>query len=157
MLPTLFKQPSQSNETSESDSWYVRTGIQETYDTVLKESDEWEEIVRARPKGRFSSLSSVLSRKKSAVFVVEHAVSPRLYRISDEEHGEISFELIEVEDGGTSVKSTYGPRARALVQNFKAKMPIKIPSSTGQKVCPSCGKEMLPEFSSCPYCGTKLK
>ncbi|MCJ7632296.1 zinc ribbon domain-containing protein [Candidatus Bathyarchaeota archaeon] len=147
---------SASPEVSESDSWYVSTGIQETYDHIVKESDAWEEIAQTRKsKSRFS----FLSRSKSPLFVVDQASPPRLYRVKDNELGSISFELTPVEEGGTSVKTMYDTRARVMLQNFKAKMPIKIPasSSTGPKLCPSCGKQMMPEFTTCPYCGTKLK
>ena len=157
MLPSLFRgQSSGPQQTSESDSWYVNIGIQETYDAIVKESDEWEKM--AESKKSKSRLPSFLSRKKSAFFVVDQAVPPRLYRIKDVEHGDLSFELTEVEEGGTTVKSTYDSRARVLIQNFKAKLPITIPgASAAPKTCPSCGKQMMPEFTTCPYCGAKLK
>jgi len=153
MMPSLFGQRNEPKPTIESDAWFVSTGIKETYEIILKESDEWEKQAEQRPKGRFS----FLSRNKPALFVVDQAVPPRLYRVKDKELGEISFELTEVEDGGTAVKSTYDSKARDLIQNFKAKSPIKIPSGSSPKICPSCTKPMMPEFNTCPYCGTKLK
>jgi len=153
MLPMLFRQPSQPQETSDSDSWYVTYGIQDAYDAVVKETDEWRERA-ALKKSR--SMFSLFSRKKRASFIIDQAVPPRLYRVKDEEVGNISFELMEVEGGGTSIKSTYDSRGRALIQNFKAKMPVRIPAS-GPKNCPTCGKEMMPDFKACPYCGTKIR
>ncbi|MFH0897805.1 MAG: zinc ribbon domain-containing protein [Candidatus Bathyarchaeota archaeon] len=153
MLPTLFRQPQGSQGGSESDSWYVITSIQETYDAIVKETDQWRNQATAK-KSR--GIPSFLSRKKEEPFSIDQEASPRLYRVKDRERGDISFELTEVEGGGTSIKSTYDSRARVLIQNFKAKLPAKIPS-TGPKVCPSCGKEVMPEFKTCPYCGTKLK
>lgn len=155
MLPTLFRQPSQAaQEASESDFWYVGDGTKEAYDTIVKEVDGWRENAEEkRSKGMFSSLR----RKKQTSFGVDQAIPPRLYRVKDPERGEISFELTEVDEGGTSIKSTYDSRARVLIQNFKAKMPVKIPASTAPKVCPSCGKTMMPEFKTCPFCGTKLR
>lgn len=152
MIPSLFRQPSTSQETTESDAWYVSSSIQETYDSIVKEADEWREKAVSRKKSFFSSFS----RKRGMPFVVDQSVPPRLYRVKDNNKGEISFELTDVEDGGTSIKSTYNSRARVLIQNFKAKMPARIPTS-GPKTCPSCGKEMMPEFTTCPFCGTKLK
>lgn len=90
------------------------------------------------------------------IFVADQTAPPRLYKVRDDEIGEISFELTEVADGGISIKSTYGSKARALIQNLRVKMPAKI-SSSGPKVCPSCGKETMPEFKACPYCGIKLR
>lgn len=136
---------------SETDYWYITSPIQEAYDHIVKESDGWRERARFRKKGRFS----FLSRKKSEPFVVDQADPPRLYRLRDNEIGELSFELSEVEDGGTSIKSTYGSRGRALVQNLRSKMPVKVPAYALRK-CPTCGKEMLPDFKACPFCGTKL-
>lgn len=152
MLPTLFRQPSKPQETDESDSWYVAIAVQEAYDAVVKEVDAWRERAETRKKGMFSFLSF----RKPKYFVVDQASPPRLYRIKDEQAGSVSFELTEVADGGTSIKSTYDSKARALIQNFKAKMPVKIPAS-GPKVCPTCGKEMMPDFKVCPFCGTKVK
>jgi hypothetical protein len=98
---------------------------------------------------------SRLSRKKPRPFVVDQASPPRLYRLRDDEIGELSFELSEVDEGGTSVKASYGSRGRALIQNLRAKMPVRVPSYALRK-CPTCGKEMMPDFETCPFCGTKL-
>lgn len=155
MLPTLFRQQGQPAQENGSDSWYVRTEIQETYDNVVKESSVWKSEVESK-KSR--GISSILLGKKQAKFTIEQDVSPRLYRIRDGNYGEISFEFTTIEDGGTSVKATYDSKARTLIQNLKAKTPIKIPSNiSSPKTCPSCGKQMMPEFITCPYCGTKLK
>lgn len=134
-IPMLFnRQPGQSSSNSEADAWFVESGIQETYDAIVKESDGWQDEAESKPS-RFS----LLPRRKG-LFVVNKAVPPRLYRVKDEGRGEISFELTEVENGGTSVKATYDPRARVLIQNFKAKMPIKIPGSPlNPKTCPPVG------------------
>ena len=152
MLPTLFRGQS-TPETKESDSWYVSYGIQEAYNAITEEVDVWRERAEIRrSKNRFS----FLSLKKSAFFVVDEAVPPKLYRVNDEQSGNISFEFTEVEGGGTSVKSMYDSKSRALVQGLKAKMPTKIPAS-GPKVCPSCGREIMPDFKVCPFCGTRIR
>jgi len=152
MLPTLFRGQQQApRETSESDSWYVTYGLQETYDTVVKEVDAWRERAENRKKGIFSFLS-----KRPIYFDVDQANPPRLYRVKDSQAGSVSFELTEVEGGGTSIKSTFDSRARALIQDLKAKMPVTIPSS-GPKVCPTCGKELMPDFKVCPFCGAKAR
>lgn len=154
MIPFLFgrggSQPPQI--ASEYDTWYVTQGIQDTYDAIVRETDDWRTKALTRKKPMFS----FLSRKKPMVFFANQSTPPRLYRLKDDQAGEISFELTEVEGGGTAVKTTYEPRARVYIQNFKAKLPTRIPSS-GPKVCPTCGKEMLPDFKVCPFCGTKIK
>lgn len=90
------------------------------------------------------------------VFVVDKAEPPRLYRVKDGDLGGISFEFADIQDGGTSVRSSYNYMAKALIQDLKAKMPIKVLTAS-LKICPSCGKEMMSGFNLCPYCGTKLK
>lgn len=120
---------------------------------IVREVDDWRNRATSR---RSKGIFSFLSGKKREIFRVEKANAPRLYRVKDEEIGEISFELTEVEDGGTAVKSTYDYKARALIQDLKAKTPVRVPSSA-PKTCPSCSREMLPDFRNCPYCGTKLR
>lgn len=154
MLPTLFRGQSPKG-TNETDSWFVSTSIQDAYDAVVRETDEWRnQVVVKKP----SAISSLFPRgvKKQDPFSIDQAVPPRLYRVKDRDRGEISFELTEVEGGGTSIKSVYDSSARVLIQNFKAKLPAMIPF-TAPKVCPSCGKDVMPEFKACPYCGTKLQ
>jgi hypothetical protein len=141
-----------SQQTTESDSWYVTYEIQEAYDAIVNETDDWRD--RAAVKSSKSRLS-FLTRRTLQNFVVDQDVSPRLYRLKDGQVGTVSFELIEVEDGGTVIKATYQGNARSLIQNFKAKMPVKILGSN-VRVCPSCGKDMEPDFKNCPYCGATL-
>ena len=149
----LFRgQGGSSQQTTESDSWYVTYEIQEAYDAIVNETDDWRD--RAAVKSSKSRLS-FLTRRTPQNFIIDHAVSPRLYRLKDDQVGTVSFELIEVEDGGTAIKATYQGNARSLVQNFKAKMPVKILGSN-VRVCPSCGKDMRPDFKTCPYCGATL-
>ncbi|MCW3987847.1 MAG: zinc-ribbon domain-containing protein [Candidatus Bathyarchaeota archaeon] len=149
----LFRgQGGSSQQTTESDSWYVTYEIQEAYDAIVNETDDWRD--RAAVKSSKSRLS-FLTRRTPQNFIIDHAVSPRLYRLKDDQVGTVSFELIEVEDGGTVIKATYQGKAKSLIQNFKAKMPVKILGSN-VRVCPSCGKEMEPDFKTCPYCGATL-
>ncbi len=141
-----------SQQATESDSWYVTYGIHEAYDSIVAETDDWRDrTALKRSKSRFS----FLTRRTPQNFVVDQAVAPRLYRLKDDQAGNMSFELTEVEEGGTTIKATYQGNARSLVQNFKAKMPVKILGST-LRACPSCGKDMRPEFTTCPYCGESL-
>ncbi|RLI35124.1 hypothetical protein DRO66_07755 [Candidatus Bathyarchaeota archaeon] len=141
-----------SQQNTESDSWYVTYGIQEAYDAIVNETDDWRE--RASVKSSKSRLS-FLTRRTPQNFILDQAISPRLYRLKDDQLGTVSFELIEIEDGGTSIKATYQGKARSLIQNFKAKMPIKILGSN-VRVCPSCGKDMQSDFKTCPYCSATL-
>ena len=161
VLLSLFQRGGGQPETprAEFDSWYVNTGIQEAYDAIVKEIDNWRENAITRKKSRFS----FFSRKKPMVFVVTSSVPPRLIRISDEKMGQITFELTDTDGYDTAVKATYDSTARTLIQDFKVTMPIKTalptqaPSQPSPKLCPSCGKEMLSEYKVCPFCETKLK
>lgn len=156
MMPMMFRGGSGSQQEApkeESDSWYLTSDTQESYETIVKETDEWRESATVkRKKSRFS----FLTRRTPEIFVVEDAVPTRLYRIRDDRAGEITFELTEAIDGGTIVKATYNAPARKIIQNFKAELPTKA-LSTAQGSCPSCGKEVKPDFSTCPYCGEKLR
>lgn len=153
MLPMLFRggqgQGQEAQVTAEFDAWTVSYGIQEAYDAIVEEVEDWREKAARRKKSRFS----FLTRRQPQYFEVDQAVPPRLYRLLDDKAGEITFELTEVENGGTSIKSSYESRARAIIQDFKAKLPIKVGA---QKICPVCSKPMQPDFSTCPYCGTQL-
>ena len=156
MMPMMFRGGQsggqQQGSQEESDTWYVNTNPQETYDFIVKETDEWREGATAkRKRGRFS----FLSRTKPMIFTVDDAVPMRLYRIRDDQAGEITFELTESVDGGTLIKTTYNLPARKIIQNLKADLPVRA-LSTSQSSCPSCGKEIQPDFASCPYCGEKL-
>jgi hypothetical protein len=155
MMPMMFRGGSggqQQGAKAETDTWYVTSNAQEAYDTIVKETDEWRESATVkRKKNRFS----FLSRKKPEIFVVDDAVPMRLYRLRDDRAGEITFELTEAADGGTLIKTTFNEPVRKIIQNFKAELPTKA-LSTSQSSCPSCGKEIKPDFTTCPYCGEKL-
>lgn len=153
MLPTLMRGGGSSTpqQTNETDSWFVTYNIQEAYDTVVKEVDAWRQRAENSKKGKFN-----IQIRKPKYFVVEQSNSPRLYRVNDPNGGVVSFELTEFEGGGTAIKATYDSKSRALIQDFKAKMPVTIPAS-GPKNCPTCGKELLPDFKVCPFCGTKVR
>ena len=156
MLPMMMRGQGgggSAQQTTESDSWYVTYGMQEAYDAIVKETDDWRDKMAVK---RGKSRLSFLTRRTPQNFVVDQDVSPRLYRLKDDQAGDLSFELTEVEEGGTTIKATYQGNARSLVQNFKAKMPVKIIGSN-TKVCPSCGKDMRPDFKTCPYCGATLE
>lgn len=155
MLPSMFRPQTQVAGTSESDSWYTTFEVQEAYNTVVSEVDEWRKRAESKRSKGVAAISSFISRKKPVVFAVTNEVPLRLFRVRDEELGEISFEYTATFDGATLVRSTYNYKARALVQDLKVKMPVKVPGSA-PKVCPSCGKDMMPDYKTCPYCGAPL-
>lgn len=158
MLPVMFRQPSAPKEADlETDSWYISGGAQATYDTVVNEVDDWRKKYTPTRK----SILSSLSRRKPKIFDVTNSVPPRLFTVTDEKVGKITFEFADMDGGNTSVKAAYAPSARMLLQNFKAKMPIKValPNQApvaAPRVCPNCGKEMQPDYKICPFCETKL-
>ena len=154
MIPNLLRGSGSRTPrgVTRSDTWRVTSEIQETYDQIVREVDDWQEkALLSRPKSRFS----FLSRNKAPSFIVDEAKSPRLYRVKDQEMGSLSFELVEIVDGGTFVTVTNSSKSRDLIQDLKAKMSIIVPSASSN-TCPSCGKEMMPDFKSCPYCGKQL-
>ena len=149
LAPSLLRTPSRApRDITRSDTWSVTSEIQETYDQIVKEVDDWQaKGLLNPPKSRFS----FLSRNKGSNFIEDEVRPPRLYRLTDQQMGGLSFELAEIVDGGTFVTATYNSKLASLMQDLKAKM---LASSNA---CPSCGKEMMPGFKSCPYCSNKLQ
>ncbi|UCH01765.1 MAG: hypothetical protein JSV20_07975, partial [Candidatus Bathyarchaeota archaeon] len=43
MIPFLFRQPSQPQAMSESDTWFVISGTEATYNVIVEEIDNWRE------------------------------------------------------------------------------------------------------------------
>jgi len=150
------RQPSQA-PTRESDLWFTTQNIDEAYETINKEVDSWRvkaEEEDAKPKSFISRLTR--RGKKGPRFVVKESIAPRLITIRDPVVGTIDFELIEVEEGGATVKASYGSAAKNRIVYFKARSPLKIPRVPIGNNCTSCGKAVLREFILCPYCGQKL-
>ena len=131
ILPSLFegRGSKQSYGTWETDSWYVTYNIQKAYDTIVKEVEDWRETAVLRKPSEKSIFSIFGKKNNPIIFAVDNEVSPRLYRLKDDVIGEIAFELMETESGGTSIKATYHQIFRPMIQDFKAKMPVKIPAS----------------------------
>ena len=149
-------QPSQAS-TRESDLWYTTQNIAEAYDSITKEVDSWRvkaEEEDAKPRSFISKLTK--RGKKGPRYVVREAIAPRLITIRDPVVGTIEFELIDVEEGGTTVKASYGSATKNRIVTFKARSPLKIPRVPIGDNCTSCGKAVLREFTLCPYCGQKL-
>jgi hypothetical protein len=137
--------------------WFTNLNIEEAYKSIVKEVDGWRDSLKKRQESNKSLISRARGRGNRERFIVKQDVPPKLYRIFDEQMGDIYFELIEVEEGGTVVKATYkSPKVKELIASFKAKQPTKIPAAPIGKRCPACGKPVLPEFKLCPYCGQKL-
>jgi len=136
MLPMLmrgFQRPAAVG--LETDVWFTTQNVKDAFEAIEKEANAW---------------------KENEKFEVGQSMPPRLIRVRSKREGEISFELTEVEGGGSSVKAMFTPEARFRVQTLRAQLPVNIPIGIG-KPCPSCGKSILPDFALCPYCGFKLK
>jgi hypothetical protein len=149
-------QPSQG-ATRESDIWFTTQNIDEAYETINKEVDSWRtkaEEEAAKPKSFLSRLTG--GGKKGPRFVIKESIAPRLNTIGDPVVGTIYFELVPVEEGGTTVKASYSSAAKNQIVDFKARSPLTIPRVPIGNNCPSCGKAVLREFTLCPYCGQKL-
>jgi hypothetical protein len=143
--------------TRESDLWYTTQNVEEAYDTINKEVDSWRvkaEEEDAKPRSFISKLTK--RGKKGSRYVIRESIAPRLITIRDPVGGNIDFELIEVEEGGTTVKASYGSVVKNRIVTFKARSPLKIPRVPIGNNCTSCGKAVLSEFILCPYCGQKL-
>ncbi len=143
--------------TRESDLWFTTQNIDEAYNIINKEVDSWRvkaEEEDAKPKSFISKLTK--RGKKGPRYVVKKSIAPRLITIRDPVVGKIEFELIDVEEGGTTVKASYSSVVKNRIVTFKARSPLKIPRVPIGNNCTSCGKAVLREFILCPYCGQKL-
>ena len=142
---------------TESESFYTAQNIQESYDIIGKEIDEWR--LAAQEKKPEGLVSSVMRRLRGGAkeerFVEKERNPPRLISLTDVS-GPIYFEFTEVEGGGTVVKATYSSDLKGRFAKMKAALPLKIPVTPIAFNCPSCGKSVLKDFNMCPYCGSKL-
>jgi len=142
-----------------SESWYSGQDVETTFKTIETAVAGWRkeaEEKREASRGAISSLKSMLSGGgPKARFVVEETISPRLLRLSDAS-GPLYFELTEVEGGGAVVKATFNLELKGKMADFKASLPLRIPTNPVGNRCPACGKAVLPEFNVCPYCGEKI-
>jgi hypothetical protein len=155
MMPMLMRRGQGSaapTSGGESDVWFTSNKPDDAFELVRKEVDNWrQQSLETKPTTRFS-----LRKPPKERFTVTQSLPPRLYRVSDPLEGEIAFEFTETEVGGTSVRVNFQPPARGRVQTFRASLPIKLPFAAG-KPCSACGRPVLPDFVTCPYCGQKLK
>jgi len=161
MLPMLTRGgDSQSGAgTTEMDIWFTGYTPQEAYDNVVKETDIVREKAITDANSKKSKLPSLpFMKKKKEYLTVEQTIPPNLYRLTDKEYGPMHFEFSDAEGGGTQVKATFSLRNKYAVQDIKAKMPGRKLMVTVQNTstCPSCGKNKLPEWKICPYCGAKF-
>lgn len=160
MLPMLTRGGSQDGSvTTEMDIWFTGYAPQEAYDNVVKETDVARQKVIADASSKKSRLPSLpFGKGKKEYLTVEQTIPPNLYRLTDKQNGPMYFEFSDAEGGGTQVKATFSPKNKYTVQDIKAKMPGRKLMVTAQSAlsCPSCGKDRLPEWKICPYCGVKL-
>jgi hypothetical protein len=149
-----------SSQRVESELWYTINNIKTTYEEIEKIVNEWHEGSKSEtppPSSFMDNIRNLLTgrREPGERFVTKEKDSPRLYVVSDPS-GPIYFELTEVEDGGTVVKTTYNYDLKERMAKFKSGLPLRIPSTPIGLNCPTCGKDVLPDFELCPYCGEKL-
>jgi hypothetical protein len=142
---------------SESESFYTVQDINESYEKIDGEINQWRLTAQRREPEGFvaSTLSRLRGGGQQERFAEKEKNPPRLISLSDSS-GPIYFEFTEVEGGGTVVKATYNSSLKGRVAKMKSLLPLKIPRAPIELNCPSCGKAVLKEFNLCPYCGTKL-
>ena len=124
--------------------------VETAYDAVLKQVEEWRRHPFRSRRLLYAALRLGVPR-----FFTYQDIRPRLYRLVDRYAGVIVFELSPMSDGGTSIKITHSPGSQILINEFKQKLPIKIPSSIGRS-CPSCKRIFPLTYTHCPYCALPL-
>ena len=154
---SFLRRPSASaeGERIKTDGWFVSYEINKAFDTINDETKSWQQKENELEKEKKPSrlVSVFVKRRVEDRFVIKEAISPRLINVEDPMEGKITFEFTEAEEGGTSIKVSYSQKASDRIQTLKAQLPIKVPK---QNVCKSCGRTVQPDFTVCPYCGTKL-
>jgi hypothetical protein len=127
---------------------FVKENIEETYQKIIGLTEEWKKEEPVKPTG----VPIFGGTRRPTGFRIVEEVDPRLLKMESRVEGQVSFELTEVQGGGTSLKTMFSPQARSRVQMLKTQLPLTV---TGLKTCQSCSKMLLTEFSHCPYCGQK--
>ena len=133
----------------ETDLWHTQKNISEAFQLVNEHTQEWmKEEVEVKP-----SRPVLFGRSEPSVaYKVIEETDPRLLKLGSRREGVVTFELTEVQGGGTVVKTIFSPGARSRVQSLRAHMPLTVP---GMKACDVCERLILSEFTHCPYCGIK--
>jgi len=136
---------------TEIDAWFTQKNIEEVFKDIKKEADSWRKKAEmeqvAAPKYFFLGAA----KGEEIRFEIVQSIKPRLCRIIDGKEGSVLFELTEVKEGGTSIRVTCTPQIKFRVQTFRARFPAQVPLE--RKQCSSCGRLVLHDYVSCPYCG----
>ncbi len=145
--------------TTDMDVWFTELTAQQSFDTIIKETDKFREKVEKEAEIKKSkSRFSFLSRKPKQRYVVKEMVTPNIYRLLDQEEGPLYFEISNAEEGGTQIKAAFSDKNKEAIQGIKAKMPSRklMVARNTKFACPSCGKTRLPEWKICPHCGSQF-
>ena len=127
---------------------FVKENIEETYKKIIGLTEEWKKEEPVKP----TSVPIFGGSRRPTGFRIVEEVDPRLLKMVSRIEGQVTFELTEVQGGGTSLKIMFSPQARSRVQMLKTQLPLIV---TRMKACQSCLRMLLTEFNHCPYCGQK--
>lgn len=105
--------------TLEVDSWFLPKDIRSAFDEVSDEVRKWREEL----------MGPHTTKKVRERYQILQSIPPRLYSLFDEKEGEVTFELTEVEGGGTMVRVKYSPMARQRIRLLRAQSDAKIPAT----------------------------
>ena len=167
MLQKSKAKRAQSKTMTESETWLLPSGIQDSYKKISSKAKEWtktpttQRTAATRPK--------TLADRKGAtqnIWVLDTSTSPRLLKYTNDREGEATFELTETVGGGTSVKVSFSygaeKRIRALQSDLNVDETVddssdsdSSDSDSSDKSCVNCSKSFLKEFDFCPHCGSK--
>lgn len=155
MMSLMQRRENVDESDVEKESWYTSLDINSTFNEIETEILKWKEENKIEKNGTFlSKIKKTLIGESTRRFIIEDKEAPRLLVLSDN-NGQTYFELVEVESGGTVVKTTFNTIYRNQLAKFKARLPLKIPVNPIGLNCPSCGKPILKDFNICPYCGDR--
>tara|TARA_B100000315_G_C14509333_1_gene556200 strand:+ start:349 stop:831 length:483 start_codon:yes stop_codon:yes gene_type:complete len=156
-MPMLQKrgQGGRASGPLETDVSFVKTPIEETYKEIINLTEDWtiekEPDKPAAPTGL--GLGGLFGAKpRSSAFQTMQEIDPRLLKLESRVEGQVTFELTQADRGGTSLSISFSPQSKSRIETLKAHLPLH---EQGMKVCSSCERGLLNEFTHCPYCGQK--
>ena len=169
MLQKSKAKRAQSKTLSESETWLLPSGIQDSYKKISSKAKEWTKTPKTL--GSAASGPKTLADRKGAtqnIWVLDTSTAPRLLKYTNDREGEATFELTEQDGGGTSIKVSFSygaeKRIRALQSDLHVNETVdetvdetvnETVDDSSDKSCIKCSKSFSREFDFCPHCGSK--
>jgi uncharacterized membrane protein len=107
----------------ETETWYTQGDMARVYQMIREHTQEW---MKAEVQVKQNRVSIFGGSTPSNVYKIMDENEPRLLKLHSAREGPITFELTEVQGGGTNVKTSHGVGAAARIQSLKAQLPLVV-------------------------------